>query len=82
MKSLFNLNNDEITKVDSSIECFWSNNMITKIKRIEKVSKIVGSFFKIIIITTVKQIIYYFIEKLLIKIGLGKVALTIVILLI
>ena len=45
MKSLFNLNNDEITKVDSSIECFWSNNMITKIKRIEKVSKIVGGWF-------------------------------------
>ena len=45
MKSLFNLNNDEITKVDSSIECFWSNNMITKIKRIEKVSKIVGDWF-------------------------------------
>ena len=37
MKSLFNLNNEEITKVDSSIECFWSNNMITKIKKIEKI---------------------------------------------
>ena len=33
MKSLFNLNNEEITKLDSSIECFWSNNMITKIKK-------------------------------------------------
>ena len=45
MKSLFNLNNDEITKVDSSIECFWSNNMITKNKRIEKFGVMFSNWF-------------------------------------
>jgi len=45
MKSLFNLNNDEIIKVDSSIEWFWSNNMITKIKRIEKFGVMFGNWF-------------------------------------
>ena len=45
MKSLFNLNNDEITKVDSSIECFWSNNMITKIKKIEKFGIMFSNWF-------------------------------------
>ena len=36
-----------------------------------------GSFFKVIIITTVKQIITYFIEKMLMKIGISKVVITI-----
>ena len=45
MKSLFNLNNEEITKVDSSIECFCSNNMITKIKKIEKIGIMFGNWF-------------------------------------
>ena len=45
MKTMFNLNNEEITKVDSTIECFWSNNMITKIKRIEKFGVMFGNWF-------------------------------------
>ena len=45
MKSLFNLNNEEITKVDSSIECFCSNNMITKIKKIEKLGIMFSNWF-------------------------------------
>ena len=45
MKTMFNLNNEEITKVDQTIECFWSNNMIVKIKRIQKVGKLIGSWF-------------------------------------
>jgi len=40
------------------------------------------SFFKIIIITSVKQIITYFIEKMLMKIGISKVVITIIIFLI
>ena len=45
MKTMFNLNNEEITKVDSTIECFWSNNMITKIKRIEKFGVMFSNWF-------------------------------------
>ena len=45
MKTMFNFNNEEITKVDSTIECFWSNNMITKIKRIEKFGIMFGNWF-------------------------------------
>ena len=45
MKTMFNLNNEEITKVDSTIECFWSSNMITKIKRIEKFGVMFGNWF-------------------------------------
>ena len=45
MKSLFNLNNEEITKVDSSIECFCSNNMIKKIKKIEKFGVMFSNWF-------------------------------------
>ena len=45
MKTVFNLNDVEIKTIDSTIECFWSNNMIVKIKRIQKVGKIVGGWF-------------------------------------
>jgi hypothetical protein len=38
-----------------------------------------GSFFKIIIITSVKQTINYLIEKMLMKIGISKVVITIII---
>ena len=41
MKIVFNLNDVEI----KTIECFWSNNMIVKIKRIQKVGKLIGSWF-------------------------------------
>ena len=45
MKIVFNLNDVEIKTIDSTIECFWSNNMIVKIKRIQKVGKLIGSWF-------------------------------------
>jgi len=45
MKTVFNLNDVEIKSLGATIECFWSNNMIVKMKRIEKVSKIVGGWF-------------------------------------
>ena len=45
MKIVFNLNDVEIKTVDSTIECYWSNNMIVKIKRIQKVGKLIGSWF-------------------------------------
>jgi hypothetical protein len=40
------------------------------------------SFFKIILIKSIKQIITYFIEKMLMKIGISKVVITIIIFLI
>ena len=40
------------------------------------------SFFKIIIIKSIKQIITYFVEKMKMKIGISKVVITIIILLI
>ena len=45
MKIVFNLNDVEIKTIDSTIECFWSNNMIVKIKRIQKVGKLISSWF-------------------------------------
>ena len=86
IKTVFNLNDVEIKSLGATIECFWSNNMIVKMKSVEKVGKImVGfaeSFFKIIIITSVKQIINYLIEKMLMKIGISELVMTIIIFLI
>ena len=45
LKTVFNLNDVETKLLSSTIECFWSNNMIVKMKRIEKVSKIAGGWF-------------------------------------
>ena len=45
MKIVFNINDVEIKTIDSTIECFWSNNMIVKIKRIQKVGKLIGGWF-------------------------------------
>ena len=45
LKTVFNLNDVETKLLSSTIECFWSNNMIVNMKRIEKVSKIVGGWF-------------------------------------
>ena len=45
MKTVFNLNDVEIKTIDSTIECFWSNNMIVKIKRIQKVGKMLSGWF-------------------------------------
>ena len=45
MKIVFNLNDVEIKTIDSTIECFWSNNMITKIKKIEKFGIMFSNWF-------------------------------------
>ena len=45
MKTVFNLNDVEIKTIDSTIECFWSNNMIVKIKRNLKVGKMISGWF-------------------------------------
>ena len=45
MKIVFNLNDVEIKTIDSTIECFWSNGMIVKMKSVEKVGKIIGEWF-------------------------------------
>ena len=45
MKTVFNLNDVEIKSLGATIECFWSNNMITKIKKIEKLGIMFGNWF-------------------------------------
>ena len=44
MKTVFNINYVEIKRIYSTIECFWSNNMIVKMKNVEKVGKIIGGW--------------------------------------
>jgi hypothetical protein len=57
-------------------------NAIRSHKKDTSPGMFIGSFFKIIIITSVKQIINYLIEKMLIKIGISEVVITIIIFLI
>jgi hypothetical protein len=45
IKTVFNLNDIEIKSLGATIECFWSNNMIVKMKSVEKVCKIIGEWF-------------------------------------
>ena len=39
IKTVFNLNDVEIKSLAATIECFWSNGMIVKMKSVEKVGK-------------------------------------------
>ena len=45
MKTVLNLNDVEIKSLGATIESFWSNNMIVKMKSVEKVGKIIGEWF-------------------------------------
>jgi hypothetical protein len=45
IKTVFNLNDVEIKSLGATIECFWSNGMIVKMKSVEKVGKIIGEWF-------------------------------------
>ena len=45
IKTVFNLNDVEIKSLAATIECFWSNGMIVKMKSVEKVGKIIGGWF-------------------------------------
>ena len=45
IKTVFNLNDVEIKSLAATIECFWSNGMIVKMKNVEKVGKIIGGWF-------------------------------------
>ena len=45
IKTVFNLNDVEIKSLAATIECFWSNGMIVKMKDVEKVGKIIGGWF-------------------------------------
>ena len=44
IKTVFNLNDVEIKSLAATIECFWSNGMIVKMKSVEKVGKIIGEW--------------------------------------